>query len=163
MALQLNSINSELTARQDTPMDGVTKRGPHAQVLSRKEHAMCQENYRASIDLPAAGTERGVAGTGSRNRLFNTTFVFTLAACLLLPTIAFAAGPHGKRPSSRSWHGYGFLPGYQPPEVIEWETARGRRPTFWYGGPGYYRGRWNGGGFGPCWTPTPIGPHWNCG
>jgi hypothetical protein len=152
-----------LTARQDTPMDGVTKRGPHAQVLSRKEHAMCQENYRASIDLPAAGTERGVAGTGSRNRLFNTTFVFTLAACLLLPTIAFAAGPHGKRPSSRSWHGYGFLPGYQPPEVIEWETARGRRPTFWYGGPGYYRGRWNGGGFGPCWTPTPIGPHWNCG
>jgi hypothetical protein len=124
---------------------------------------MCQENYRASIDLPAAGTERGVAGTGSRNRLFNTTFVFTLAACLLLPTIVFAAGPHGKRQSSRSWHGYGFLPGYRPPELIEWETVRARRPSYWYGGPGFYRGRWNGGGFGPCWTQTPIGPHWNCG
>jgi len=22
---------------------------------------------------------------------------------------------------------------------------------------------WNGGGFGPCWTNTPIGPMWNCG
>ena len=23
--------------------------------------------------------------------------------------------------------------------------------------------RWNGGGFGPCWTQTPIGNVWNCG
>ena len=26
-----------------------------------------------------------------------------------------------------------------------------------------YGGRYNGGGFGPCWTRTPIGPVWNCG
>ena len=29
--------------------------------------------------------------------------------------------------------------------------------------PGFYRGRWNGGGFGPCYTQTPIGYMWNCG
>lgn len=28
---------------------------------------------------------------------------------------------------------------------------------------GFYRGRYNGGSFGPCWTQTPIGPVWNCG
>jgi hypothetical protein len=58
---------------------------------------------------------------------------------------------------------YDFLPGYEPPEVVEWWQARTRRPTYWYGGPRFYRARWNGGGFGPCWTQTPIGPHWNCG
>ena len=26
-----------------------------------------------------------------------------------------------------------------------------------------YRNRWNGGGFGPCYTYTPIGYVWNCG
>ena len=61
------------------------------------------------------------------------------------------------------WHGYGFLPGYRSPERIEAEQARNRRPVYWYGGPGFYRGRWNGGGFGPCWTQTPIGNVWNCG
>ncbi|HEY4919290.1 MAG TPA: hypothetical protein VII40_04240 [Xanthobacteraceae bacterium] len=64
----------------------------------------------------------------------------------------------------RRWHGYGFLPGYVPPEL---EPPRRdyftHPPTWWYGGPGFYRGRWNGGGFGPCWTQTPIGPMWNCG
>ena len=29
--------------------------------------------------------------------------------------------------------------------------------------PGFYNNRWNGGGFGPCYTQTPIGPIWNCG
>ena len=29
--------------------------------------------------------------------------------------------------------------------------------------PGFYRGRYNGGSFGPCWSWTPIGPAWNCG
>jgi hypothetical protein len=29
--------------------------------------------------------------------------------------------------------------------------------------PGFYRGRNNGGSFGPCWTWTPIGRAWNCG
>ena len=38
-----------------------------------------------------------------------------------------------------------------------------RGPTWWYGGPRFYRNRWNGGGFGPCWTQTPIGNVWNCG
>jgi hypothetical protein len=72
-----------------------------------------------------------------------------------------------KRPVVRHWHGYGFLPGYRPPEVAEHEDAWlywRRHPTYyWYGGPGFYRGRWNGGGFGPCWTQTPIGNVWNCG
>jgi hypothetical protein len=91
-----------------------------------------------------------------------------VAASLLLPAMTVAAPLHAKHRYSRAWHGYGFLPGYRPPELIEWE--RMHRPTnwygapaYWYGGPGFYHGRWNGGGFGPCWTPTPIGPHWNCG
>jgi hypothetical protein len=97
--------------------------------------------------------------------------VFAVAAFSLPPAMASAESTHGKRPplyphapeGQRGSHGYGFLPGYEPPEVVEWRRAGARRPTFWYGGPGFYRGRWNGGGFGPCWTPTPIGPHWNCG
>jgi hypothetical protein len=74
---------------------------------------------------------------------------------------------HKKRHVTRHWHGYGFLPGYRPPEVIE----RQRAAQYWRNGPHYYgpawprfyRGRWNGGGFGPCYTQTPIGPMWNCG
>ena len=64
--------------------------------------------------------------------------------------------------------GYGFLPGYEPPRITRRESY-GRSPwvrdsTYpWYGWPGFYRGRWNGGGFGPCYTKTPIGPVWNCG
>ena len=72
-----------------------------------------------------------------------------------------------KRSAVRHWHGYGFLPGYRTPEQIEREDAylywRRHPGYFWYGGPGFYRGRWNGGGFGPCWTQTPIGQVWNCG
>jgi hypothetical protein len=33
----------------------------------------------------------------------------------------------------------------------------------YFGWPGFYGGRYNGGTFGPCWTRTPIGPIWNCG
>jgi hypothetical protein len=83
-----------------------------------------------------------------------------------------------RRPSItvKRWTGYGFLPGYTPPE------KRYRPPAktyhYWYGrtwdgynfGPygtgGYggmwYRGHWTN-GLGPCWTRTPIGPMWNCG
>ena len=100
--------------------------------------------------------------------------LLALAAALALP--AQAAVPAGSPPGStrhaakpkrhvvRRWHGYGFLPGYVPPES---EPQRRdywtHPPTWWYGWPGFYRGRWNGGGFGPCWTQTPIGPMWNCG
>jgi hypothetical protein len=85
------------------------------------------------------------------------------ASMMAAATASAADAHHGKRAANRPWHGYGFLPGYEPPEVVEWRRDFGRRPAYWYGGPRFYRGRWNGGGFGPCWTQTPIGPHWNCG
>jgi hypothetical protein len=86
-----------------------------------------------------------------------------IAALLLSATATSAAPMHGKRHVAHRWHGYGFLPGYRTPEQIESDEARHRRRVWWYGGPGFYRGRWNGGGFGPCWTQTPIGNVWNCG
>jgi len=90
--------------------------------------------------------------------------VIAIAISLLLATATLAAPAHGKRHVTRHWRGYGFLPGYRSPERIEWERARERGPVFyWDARPGFYRGRWNGGGFGPCWTQTPIGPMWNCG
>ncbi|UTD28212.1 hypothetical protein DB459_16245 [Bradyrhizobium sp. WD16] len=73
---------------------------------------------------------------------------------------------HGHRHRAvRGWHGYGFLPGYRTPEQIEIERWRTGYPQWrlWYPWPRFYRGRWNGGGFGPCWTQTPIGFVWNCG
>ncbi len=42
------------------------------------------------------------------------------------------------------------------PERIEWNDDRRRIVP-------RIRERWNGGGFGPCWTQTPIGNVWNCG
>ena len=91
--------------------------------------------------------------------------VCAVALTALLVTTADAAARHRRHKTTR-WQGYGFLPGVRSPERIEWERRVAReRDTFnrWYGYPGYYRGRWNGGGFGPCWTYTPIGPHYNCG
>jgi hypothetical protein len=70
--------------------------------------------------------------------------------------VAKSAAVHTKRKVDRHWHGYGFLPGYPPAPRID------PRQGYWYGGPGFYRGQWNGGGFGPCWTKTPIGPVNNC-
>ena len=63
---------------------------------------------------------------------------------------------------------YGFLPGYEPPEVAEARREREYREShpYTFDGPAwprFYRGRWNGGGFGPCYTQTPIGAMWNCG
>jgi len=103
--------------------------------------------------------------------------VLALAALLVVPSAAVAAPKddaaprkqtiHKKHPVSRHWHGYGFLPGYRPPEVIERERARRYYESgpHWYGPawPGFYRGRWNGGGFGPCYVSTPIGYMWTCG
>jgi|SRR5258706_6764290 hypothetical protein len=95
--------------------------------------------------------------------LRNLSGWIAVTALLLAATATFAAPVRGKAHVARRWHGYGFLPGYRTPERIEAEQARNRGPVYWYGGPGFYRGRWNGGGFGPCWTQTPIGNVWNCG
>ena len=102
---------------------------------------------------------------------------FALVSLLIVPADAAAAVPdravagkhavHKKHRAVRHWHGYGFLPGYRPPEVI----ARQRAEHYWESGPhwygpawpGFYRGRWNGGGFGPCYQQTPIGYMWTCG
>ncbi|MFY9895184.1 MAG: hypothetical protein WAK63_13740 [Xanthobacteraceae bacterium] len=97
-----------------------------------------------------------------------------LALALSLISSASAAPAHKppahkKQRVSRHWHGYGFLPGYRPPEVIERERAEHyyemMNGPVYYGPawPGFYNNRWNGGGFGPCYTQTPIGPIWNCG
>jgi hypothetical protein len=96
----------------------------------------------------------------------------------LLPAVAFAAPYLGKRHAFH-WHGYGFLPGYhQPPDnSVPIYTAKrsshsvpAYTPSYWYNGghyyfgdPGFFRSRYNGGSFGPCWTWTPIGLMWNCG
>jgi hypothetical protein len=89
--------------------------------------------------------------------------VVAIAACLLVATTAADAAVQGKRQVNRPWHGYGFLPGYRTPEQLDQAAYRSRALGYWYGGPGFYRGRWNGGGLGPCWTKTPIGSMWNCG
>ena len=103
----------------------------------------------------------------------------TAIVLALLPAIAFAAPAHKRR--VYHWHGYGFLPGYhQPPNnnvpVYGPKGATGGgapryAPSYyWYdgshyyfGNPGFFDRRYNGGSFGPCWTWTPIGPIWNCG
>ena len=108
-------------------------------------------------------------------RIFRPSIVILLA---LLPAIVVAAPAHKRRPTH--WHGYGFLPGYhQPPNnsIPDYRLKGSARrapdyaPSYWFyngdhyyfGHPGFYRGRYNGGSFGPCWTWTPIGPMWNCG
>jgi hypothetical protein len=105
----------------------------------------------------------------------------------LLSGLGQAAPVH--KPPKPVWHGYGFLPGYhQPPSNSQplyaqkdgFARAARRNKRAWYidpvpeyfgydgdwhyfGWPGFYRGHYNGGTFGPCWTRTPIGPIWNCG
>ena len=102
-----------------------------------------------------------------------------VAASLSLPAVAFAASAHGKPFVIHHWHGYGFLPGYhQPPNnsapiYASKGPIQGNpdfTPRYWngagwyyFGAPRFVHGRWNGGGYGPCWTYTPIGPIWNCG
>lgn len=95
-------------------------------------------------------------------------------ALALSPIATTSAAPalktpaHSKHHVPRHWHGYGFLPGYRPPEVLERERAEHYYEVYgpqYYGPawPRFYNNRWNGGGFGPCYTQTPIGPIWNCG
>jgi hypothetical protein len=110
-----------------------------------------------------------------------------VAVALSFVSAAALAGPAHKKPPR--WKGHGFLPGYQQPlnnaaplfkqDASVLRNARRQRrhwyisPTPYYygwngewrypGRPGFSRGRFNGGSFGPCWTRTPIGPVWNCG
>ena len=115
------------------------------------------------------------------------------ASLLLLPAPAFSApgdGTSAKKRTSitvKKWRGYGFLPGYPRSERERLRDKYRSEPRYYsyYGGrylgggfysggyvsgphygfgqPGFYRGRWNGGSFGPCYTQTPIGFIWNCG
>ncbi len=105
----------------------------------------------------------------------------TVTAALLLPAATSADAAPSKRTKltvhSKRWHGYGYLPGYRP-SLAERQGVpiMGRRPDrepryldyygnvrYGWGRPGFYRGRYNGGSFGPCWTYTPIGMMPTCG
>jgi hypothetical protein len=108
------------------------------------------------------------------SRILSLSIIILLS---LLPAMTSGATAH-KRVTH--WHGYGFLPGYhQPPNntvpVFGAKGAATGEPDYspqyfgydgelhYFGRPRFYRGRYNGGSFGPCWTWTPIGPAWNCG
>ena len=101
------------------------------------------------------------------------SFALAALAIVSLATAAPGAERHGKpHITARPSKGYGFLPGYRSPDQIAREQRRQYQyqPSYWYlgghyypGGPGFYRGRYNGGGFGPCYKWTPIGPMWTCG
>lgn len=112
----------------------------------------------------------------------------SIAVVLSLLSVAAQAAAVHKRPKP-VWHGYGFLPGYHQPvsnsqplfaqkNAMRRLARQNRRPWYidptpdyygydgeWHyvGRPRFYRGQYNGGTFGPCWTRTPIGPVWNCG
>jgi hypothetical protein len=122
------------------------------------------------------------------SRLTSLTLAVALA---LLPAVASAASHHKKAHRAHG-HGFlpGYV---QPPNNAvplfkqklsraQLALLRPRRPWYidptpeyyrWNGGwsgewrypgrAGFYRGRYNGGSMGPCWTQTPIGPIWNCG
>jgi hypothetical protein len=110
-------------------------------------------------------------------RLFIVT---AMAAALMLPAAADAAAtadhkPGGattdrKKKSKAKSRGVGFLPGYRTPEQLRriehrpryWDYYRGGG-LYYFGGPRWYGGRWNGGSFGPCWANSPIGLQWSCG
>jgi hypothetical protein len=99
-------------------------------------------------------------------------------AVLALPVTAHGAPAASKKNPAKvtvkkhAWTGYGFLPGYprNERERRRDQALAERRYYTWdgrvlygFGRPGFYRGQYNGGSFGPCWTSTPIGLQWNCG
>lgn len=112
-----------------------------------------------------------------------SALIAAIAVSLLLPATApteAAAKKHTRVVvHPKHWRGYGFLPGYhQPPAIADWRPRSAFRiqrdeyvPRYWHYGqitygwgyPGYYRGRYNGGSFGPCWAYTPIGMMPTCG
>jgi hypothetical protein len=112
----------------------------------------------------------------------------SISLVLSLTSAAALAAPVKKKPPQ--WKGYGFLPGYHQPlnnsvplfmqKRADLRMAKrdrrhwyiDRTPVYYrwsdgekyyFGRPGFYRGQYNGGSMGPCWTRTPIGPIWNCG
>jgi hypothetical protein len=111
--------------------------------------------------------------------------VAVVASWLLPAAGAAAAAPATQAKSaktkvtvSKRWRGYGFLPGYRPQLAESQGTPVYGKPLprrewryfdyngnvyYGWGAPGFYRGRWNGGSFWPCWTSTPIGMMPNCG
>jgi len=103
--------------------------------------------------------------------------LLAVTASLILPITAHDAFAAGEKKTPKitvkkhAWRGYGFLPGYRTErELRRDQRLSERRYIDWYGrvsygfgGPGFYRGQYNGGSFGPCWTSTPIGLQWNCG
>jgi hypothetical protein len=108
------------------------------------------------------------------SRISSVSMILLLS---LLPVATTAASDHKRHVSH--WR-YGFLPGYhQPPNnAVPVYGAKGafrgepdyspsyydyNGERYYFGRPGFYRGRYNGGSFGPCWSWTPIGPAWNCG
>ena len=120
-------------------------------------------------------------------KLCGILLAFLAAAFLLLPDASLAATSHKQKvqrtrvivhAKPRHWHGYGFLPGYRPQLAESQGTPvygppiPRREPRYinlyngnvqyGWGHPGYFRGQWNGGSFGPCWTYTPIGMMPNC-
>ena len=120
-------------------------------------------------------------------KLCGVLLAFLAAAFLLLPDASLAATLHKQKvqrtrvivhAKPRHWRGYGFLPGYRPQLAESQGTPvygppiPRREPRYinlyngnvqyGWGRPGYYRGQWNGGSFGPCWTYTPIGMMPNC-
>src|SRR5260370_3160676 len=97
---------SGLTAREDTPMNKVAKRGRHARMPSRKEHVMRHENHIASIAPPVTCAVRGASWTNSRNGFLNVALVVAVATFLLPPTIAPPAAAHAKRHPGRPCHAY---------------------------------------------------------
>jgi hypothetical protein len=101
-------------------------------------------------------------------RLISIALAVLLGFSLTALAAPAAKHPHKRHTSNNgSVPGYGFLPGVRTPRQIERDRARRYYASgpHWYGPavPGFYRGRWNGGGFGPCYTLTPIGYQWTCG
>src|SRR3979409_2512088 len=99
----------------------------------------------------------GLAQTGPGLTRRHLVIGLAVAAALALPISESSAATPAKR--FRAWHGYGFLPGYRPPERIEREDylARARRgPQYWYGHPRFHPRRWNGGRVRAGATPAPA-------